>query len=209
MPRNTPGGSLARYPVKYLETRRRDIIRSLSVVSVVGCGAGALSWVSVVGNVTPTVAAFATAFALVVALINVLGLRDYRQSSIYPYFTARISGRSDWPGHRALLRNGRAIDDAISAHGAKPLSFFGFADDLYGGTVVWHDPAEGIASIRIAEAVLPSMPISEDDRLLLGPIFRNVIDRLDRARKEQVQFCFIIRGGATNGLEQECRQGYL
>ncbi len=116
------------------------------------------------------------------------GVRDSMRARIVPYFESRI-GRHDAFRHGAVVaRRCASLDELCLARGVRPISSFGFADDIRGERVVWYDASEGLLTIRELMAAV-------HEEILLGEDLRAMEQALLRASEEDIRFCFILRNG--------------
>lgn len=124
--------------------------------------------------------------------------------SIAPYFDREIGGLSTFGQGEAIAKHCRRLDDLAAGKGAAPLSAFGYADDLKGETVVWHEPGAGLATVSsLLETLSPDGP----DRRLVEELAA-VRDALRAAESKGAKFSFILRSGdGTNAMEHQLRKG--
>ncbi len=149
----------------------------------------------------------------VLCLISVpASLRDIRQVSILPYFKKGeviVDGETFLHG-KALARNWLFVEEAAQRNGLQSLSRFGFADDMAGETVVWHEASEGLAAVNALLALLRRNPdLIEESAAVIEDLVR-IAFRLEDAMHLRVPFCLLQRFGNTaSGYEMDMRQGYL
>lgn len=68
---------------------------------------------------------------------------------ILPYFAKgneRVVATTFMSGH-ALSQHFQILEDMAMRRECEPLSTFGFADDLRGETLVWHDAKRGLKTV--------------------------------------------------------------
>lgn len=130
---------------------------------------------------------------------------------IVPYYTkqpgnvrpASDASRAAFHGGVRLAAGLSRVDEVARQRGLKPLSAFGFDDDVLGQRPQWHDPAEGL---RTVAAIIDSLPESDSATADL----RAIRDALADAVAGRVSFCLILRYGADDfisGHEMERREG--
>lgn len=185
------------YPRRHLRTGIVGVAGSL------GCGlpltglAVSAFWVSATALLTPATRSpfnlfgvlFAGYFTFCFGYGMVIGgVRDSMRARIVPYFESRI-GRHDAFRHGAVVaRRCASLDELCLARGVRPISSFGFADDIRGERVVWYDASEGLLTIRELVAAV-------HEEILLGEDLRAMEQALLRASEEDIRFCFILRNG--------------
>ena len=139
-----------------------------------------------------------------ITVTSVLELITGNSVMIVPYFEQAV-GASTFACGGEVARSCRYLDDlAINAR-EKPISAFGFHDDLSGDTLVWHLPQEGLRTFATLIAEIESADLAGDRRLLFE--LRLIKHALLNAEAQGTRFCLLIRGGYTNQLEHERRQG--
>jgi hypothetical protein len=154
-----------------------------------------------------------SAFLFVLLLLCIPGISSKNIVAILPYFSKShpgVSGGCSFLSGKALARNCVYLDSLAIQSGWKPLSFFGFADDLHSQKLVWHEPEEGFQTISGLRAALCSDPslLSEADALIAELTL--IEANLSEAVRLQAPFCLLLRyGDFASGQEMEARQGYF
>jgi hypothetical protein len=154
-----------------------------------------------------------SALLFVLLLLCIPGTFGTNFVAILPYFPKShpgVSGGCSFLSGEALARNCVYLDSLAIQSGWKPLSFFGFADDLYSKRLVWHDPEEGFQTVSGLRAALCSDPslLSESDVLIAELTL--IEANLTEAVRLQAPFCLILRCRPfASGQEMEARQGYF
>lgn len=91
--------------------------------------------------------------------------------------------------------------------GCEPLSTFGFADDLNGETLIWHDAARGLKTVatllsRCEAEIEPLMGVKLD--------LEHLKSALEDAARKNVSFCLLLRHSNVWGVgEMNIRQGHF
>ena len=146
------------------------------------------------------------AFAVLSGPITVWAVT--RHVSLMTYYERKVGEVDTWLAGRAAVRALRPLDAMAIEAGVRPLSEFGFADDLAGESVVWHDPREGRTSVAALLKAVEIQPERVADPLAVADDLRRIGEGLDKAAALGISFCFLIRhGDSTNGMEWESRIG--
>jgi hypothetical protein len=198
------------YPALHYERIRSARKYSVVAVGVTGClflcGLGG----SVFGFFPPLVTAFFGAMFILVGLIGVFAsiYDTTRYVQIIPYFQRRLGGIDTFLAGRTMVCFLKQLDRIAENQNAKPISSFGFADDLLGQEVLWHDPMTGLQTIDAIQSVVQQSSIPDAiGRPLLSDLAK-WHHALERAAAEHVSFCVLLRhGNATSGHEWDVRQG--
>jgi len=204
------------YPVEHLEyvqKTRTWFVRSL----LIGGGASmVLSYGFIHDWPTPLfgLAPFVT-LAFVVLLTMTPGIvDDLRVACILPYFK-KHSGAGEVRGDTflsggAIARHCTDLDALALEAGLAPLSHFGFADDLSGAIVTWHDADQGLKTCSGLLKVLRQQPSRWKDTAAVIDDLARMEVCLQNACRLQVPFCLLLRHGSTaSGHEMDVRQGYF
>ncbi|MFO0910949.1 MAG: hypothetical protein U0794_21845 [Isosphaeraceae bacterium] len=132
----------------------------------------------------------------------------YRGDSIVPYFPSKVGNIDTFGrGHR-LARWFEPLEELAATLNVRPLSDFGFADDLAGEKVVWHDPADGLRTVEALRASVADRDtgIPHDPRLLED--LQHLSEALAIARDRKIAFSLLYRAmDGTSAQEWEVRQG--
>lgn len=133
---------------------------------------------------------------------------------IAPYFEKRLLEDPALPGRpdtdpfkrgKALAKQCRQLDGLAVSRQVYALSHFGFADDFEGEEVTWHGAGDGIRSMAgllgglDGSALAFAGEVKEDLQSIAGA--------LQRAQKQEVRFCLILRNGRDYSFEK--RKGSL
>jgi len=125
-------------------------------------------------------------------------------ASIAPYFDQRIGGISTFGRGQEVARNCRRLDALAAEKGVRLISDYGYADDLRGETLVWHDPRAGIETVS---ALIGAIETSGADAKLAEELI-NIRKSLELAADKGAKFSFILRSGdGSNSMEHEQRKG--
>ncbi|MBS0262283.1 MAG: hypothetical protein JSS02_10065 [Planctomycetes bacterium] len=202
------------YPARFEEARRQSLTGAwgccgpvlLISLGCVGFSAWALcqtwgTWelVAVLGFVTWTVLVGSS----LIAQVNVAW-----QTSIVPYFQSEIGGIESFASGYAVARACQSLDALAAELGLLPLSAFGFNDDWAGEQLVWHAPAEGLATCQGLLAALADRPGALPGQERVIRELRRIAAALQKAHEKKIPFCLLLRvGDGTNAMEWEQRQG--
>lgn len=199
------------YPSLHDERFRRVKRYSIVVTGVTGClflvgVAGA-----VLGSIPPLVAAISGALFILFGFIGSIGsiYATSRYVQIIPYFQRRLGGIDTFLAGHTLVRYLNQLDGIAMNQNVQPISSFGFADDLLGEEVVWHDPKIGLQTIGRIQAALNQLDIPNTIKRALLSDLAKWRQALERAVAEQVLFCVLLRhGNSTSAHEWEVRKGF-
>ena len=137
-------------------------------------------------------------------------IRDRSIISILPYFDKLVPGPQTFCHGHALARNSKQVDAFAEVQGLKPISVFGFNDDLMGETVQWHDPADGLATVTGLIIAMESQPAGWKEAAAILADLRRILEALTAARQTGARFCFLVRlGNGASGHEMDLRRGYF
>ena len=133
--------------------------------------------------------------------------------AILPYFPKShpgVSGGCSFLSGKALARNCTFLDTMAVQSGWKPLSYFGFADDLHNGKLVWHESGDGLQTISGLRTALCNDPSLLSEAAALVAELTLIEANLLEAVRLQAPFCLLLRyGSSASGQEMEVRQGYF
>jgi len=136
-------------------------------------------------------------------------IRDSSLIRILPYFDKPVPGHTFLRGE-ALARNSKELDSIAESKGLKPISYFGFNDDMWSESVQWHDPKDGLATISALITAVGARFNQVNDRQDVLSDLGFVRDALIAAEHRGARFCFLLRlGGGFTLREIETRQGYF
>lgn len=130
---------------------------------------------------------------------------DAKVARVVPYFPKgelHVEADTQFRGH-ALARRFQFLEERSLELGVEPLSHFGWADDLGGQQLVWHDAARGLVTVA-ALLELPALePELQDDLTRLRAA-------LTSAQEVNAPFCLLLlHGQSTSGWEMDTRRGHL
>ncbi len=198
------------YPAKHKEIVQRDKRVALAVFMGTGLFLATALVATVYFAVHPAVAALSAAifilFGLLGSLMNVVDTIRYVR--VMPYYERELGGIDTFLTGYALAKYLNQLDTLAIEHGVRTISSFGFADDLRGETLVWHDGAAGIACVRALLAAIDEQAMPADVREAIRRDLRAWEHALNEACTQGVRFCVLmIHGNATSGHEWDIRQG--
>jgi hypothetical protein len=158
-------------------------------------------------------------FAVVVGFSFRGAWGDWRICTIVPYFERKRGGpdpiypkpynRYRLPGS-FLAINCQRLDELTVRLGVKPISYFGFNDDLRGEELHWHDANEGLATLDALLAAVSSKPLEFPEGENLLQDMEGVRFVLKDAVDKGIRFCFLLREGeGRSGAEDETRTGSM
>ena len=164
---------------------------------------------TVFGPIPAGVTAMAGAIALFGLCGSLGGLYDaYRHAQIHPYFQRPVGNIDTFCVGRSLARYFKQLDSIATGAGVKPLSAFGFNDDMRGETLQWHSPSEGLMTCRALLRNIETGHAPMTVKIALKADLTKWTDALERAQAESVLFCILLRHcNATSGHEWDVRQG--
>lgn len=175
------------------------------------------NWPAALWALTPELF-FPAAFIFVLVLLMTIGSLDgMRHVAILPYFkkghppagSPSVQGDTFLRG-QTVARCCTYLDVLAQQNGLKPLSSFGFADDLGQETVIWHDAAQGLATVSGLLSILRQTPFLGQDTQAVVEDLTAWQENLASASQLQVPFCLLLRHGNTaSGHEMDVRQGYF
>ena len=129
-------------------------------------------------------------------------------SSICPYFEREVGDIHTFGHGQILVRRHRELDALADRLGVAPFATFGFADDLAGRPVVWHDPATGLATFEALLGALadPACAIARKKPIVAD--LERIVDALKKARARGIRFSLDYRdGNGTSAQEWQVRKG--
>jgi hypothetical protein len=125
-------------------------------------------------------------------------------ASIVPYFDRTVGVTGTFAQGAAVARNCRRLDELAAEQGIAPLSSFGFADDLRGEPVTWHEPRAGIEAIS---RLLSEIDAGGADTVLAREL-EAIRGALETTAGKGAKFALILRSGdGTNAREHALRAG--
>jgi hypothetical protein len=134
-----------------------------------------------------------------------VAILEDRPPGLCPYFERPLGAAKTYAHGKALGQRFPELDTWAEGLGVRPVASYGFADDLRGETLVWHDPLEGLMTFRLLLERLEELDREEDAEL--RDDLRRVVDALRAAAAEEVRFCLVLAAGYTCAREHEVRQG--
>ncbi len=209
MPPAAASPDLRNYPERYHVTVRQCLRASLWAMGVTGLVALTLDLAAVFANGPLFLAALASAVFLVFGLLASVGaMIDCRTARVMPYFRRHVGEIDTFLAGEALARHLPFLDDLAARCDLPPLSAFGFADDLNGETLTWHNPSEGLRTVLRLRNSLQELPEDVLDHLAVLEDLQKLEQALQRAEAQDIPFCLLFRhGNTTSGHEWSVRQG--
>lgn len=165
---------------------------------------------SVLGTFPPLIAAVLGALFILFGLIGSFGsiYDTERYVQIIPYFQRHLGGIDTFLAGQTLVRYLNQLDCIAANQCVHPISSFGFADDLLGEQVVWHEPMDGLQSIGAIQSALNQSNIPDTIKSALHSDLAKWQHALEHAAAEHVLFCVLLRhGNTTSAHEWDVRQG--
>ncbi len=207
-------GESSGYPDRHWRVVRRSLGWFAGVNAVLGGGALELTLFAIHGRgegADRTVVAAAMVDAIYALYLwgSLWHWNDVlRHAQVMPYFQRRVGEIDTFLGGRVLARHVVELDLAARGLGLAPLSAFGWADDLEGDTLTWHDPAAGLETVQALLALLKGEQVARSDRDAIVADLEGIAHALSRAGAKGIWFSLLLRHStATNGREWEARQG--
>lgn len=177
---------------------RRMLRPGIWISSITGLVATVALLAAVFGNWTPmfsaqTLAAFlfAGSLSLIDSIFTIRNLR------IFPYFSSTVGEIETFLSGWCLTQNMHFLDELAIGHDVRTLSSFGFADDLFGETFIWHAAEEGLTTVEFLMKELPVdwTKVNDPDKVLED--LQKLRHALVRARDQQIEFCLVMRRGTV------------
>jgi hypothetical protein len=208
------------FPQTYRYFRGYPARYRLDLFSRIGCTIGCLPmlavplfcasfyWNSIQGHLRPgPVAALVLSGLYFLGFVLILA-NGFPKPQILPYFEKPLGSIGTWLHGQAIARNCRALDEAAAAHGATPLSAFGYGDELNKEPFEWHEARLGLETVRRLEELLPKYPELVDDVVAVWDELQFIEEALAKAEAKEVRFCLHMRcSDYTSGLEMDARKG--
>ncbi len=198
------------YPLKHFDEIRAAKRYAIRAIAITGTTFASLLAGTIFGPVSPLATATAGAVFLMFGLFGGLGsLYDTcHYVQVILYFERSLGEIDTFLAGNTMVRVMKQLDAIATEENVQPLSTFGFADDIRGEDLHWHDPVNGLQSI---EAILQRLAESEVPTAILKPL-RDDLNKwkhaLERAASEIVLFCILVRhGNSTSGQEWDVRKG--
>lgn len=206
-----PGASAGRrlFPDRYYALRQeqfRWMIGRVLILGIVSLGGVALTcWT----EFPAVLAALALALFTFTLAADLLSWNDTsRWVRIIPYFERRVGEIDTFLAGESLARQFLALEKLAAKSGCRPLSDFGFNDDLAGESLVWHPAEAGLETVRTLREEVTHDPGSVPDAAAVDADLERWQYALARARDTQIPFCVLLRvGNATCAQEWEVRRG--
>jgi hypothetical protein len=145
-------------------------------------------------------------FAWMTFVVTVMLLDILFFSSVCPYFESPVGDIETFGHGRALARRHCELDALACRHGVAPLSSFGFADDLEGETLVWHDPADGLATVEALLGALSGPGCEIPRREPIVADLKRVADALAKAHAKGIRFCLMYVSVRRSASGKRCDQ---
>ncbi len=182
------------YPDRYAQVVRRGDRIGLYVSAVALAVAVPVTMLAVLGPGSQwrrldLLAAALDAVALLIVLGNIMSSIDVRTVRVFPYFESEVGEIHTFLHGKALARHVKELDELAQSRGVRPLSEFGFHDDLDGEALVWHDPADGLATFdTLLDALRDGAEIDERPAVIAD--IEHIVHALNRAlRRASASAC--------------------
>ena len=191
------------YPPKYYEVVQQQksfTVKLIAVATMIAviCVVPAIWWNGPLSLATTSLAAW-----VFIVTGGVMALIDVRHATLMLYFEREVGGIESFLAGSAIMRHLLPLDRRCAETGLRPISTFGFEDDLLGQAVVWHSADEGLRSVT---GLLEQISPQENGPLVAD--LRTWQHALTRAREQQIRFCVLMRfGNSTSGQEWSTRKG--
>lgn len=196
------------FPAKYAKNTRREIF--VYVILIV-CGAYITAFSLI--NCPIVVTSLFGAIFLFTLYLFVETLRALKKVAVIPYFNEAIPGEWDFKNGNVVARNIRFLDELARSIDTAPLSDFGYADDLGGDQLTWHDPARGINTVnKLVKIIADDSTMNRSDKDHLHEVEKALISlrsRLEIALAHDARFALLIKHPVISGLEVERRLGFF
>lgn len=198
------------YPVRHADAVRSAYRSACIAILVTGVPFLVLFLGTLWGDLPALLTAVSGALFLMIGLVGGIGaIRDtHRHIRVIPYFRRRLGEIDTFLAGRSMARYLQHLDAIASEQSVAGLSTFGFADDLRGEQVQWHDPRDGLRSIEAILKGLEQTDLTEPIRTPLLDDLGKWRQALQRAVAEDVPFAILLRhGDVTSGHEWDVRAG--
>jgi hypothetical protein len=198
----------AGYPTLHYERIRSARRRSVVAFGITGflCLLGLLG--AIFSYVPPLVAAFLAAIFVLFGLISAIASFFDNYVQIIPYFQRPLRGIDTFLAGHTLVLFLNQLDRIAEQQNVRTISSFGFADDLQGEQVIWHEPHVGLQTILAIQNAVRQLNVPQATARLLIADLSKWQQALERACAEQVLFSVLLRhGNSTSGHEWDVRQG--
>lgn len=132
--------------------------------------------------------------------------RSIFQVRVVPYFERQVGGIRTFLAGSALARHWERLDDLARELDSDPLSAFGFAEDLEGEPVIWHDAAKGYDTVEALRQRIEREWVTRDLDLLRD--LDALAHALSRAAEQRIRFSLLVWvGDGTSPMEMARRTG--
>ena len=178
-------------------------------MGITGVAALTLDVAAIYANGPVFLAALASAVFLIFGLLASVGeMIDCRTARVMPYFRRHVGEINTFLAGEALARHLPFLDDLAAHSEVPPLSTFGFADDLNGEILTWHNPTVGLRTVLRMQHILQESAEDGLDRPAILEDLQKLEHALERAEAQDIPFCLLFRhGNTTSGHEWSVRQG--
>ena len=161
-------------------------------------------------GIPPLIAALAAAFFFLFGLLGGIGsvYDTARYIRLMPYFERQLGGIDTFIAGQSLASYLQQLDLLARYYDVQPLSTFGFADDMRGETLVWHDAHLGVQCITTLLTAIEGQSIPNKVRNAIKNDLVLWEQALLRAKELDVKFCVLLmHGNSTSGHESDIRKG--
>ncbi len=202
---NEPG-----YPQLHYDRVRAAKGYALRAIAFTGIMFVILLLGTILGPIPPIAATLSCAIFVMFGLLSgFFSIYDtYYYVQAIPYFQRRLGQIDTFLAGQTIARFLTQLDAIASDQNVPLLSTFGFADDLRGEVLRWHDPKTGLRSLEAILVGLDHSQIPESVRRPLVDDLKKWHHALERAALENVLFCLLLRHeSTTSGHEWDVRKG--
>jgi hypothetical protein len=202
------------YPARFERGQREAVRWSLGcmgpflLLAILGAGCSLYAWHSAGRGPLWWSTIGLLIFVAYFVYLLITGLFPAWQTTIVPYFESSPGHINTFGRGKYLARNCQNLDRIAIEQGFDPMSAFGFYDDLFGETVVWHDSHRGLATFSAIRSVLEQNPGKIPFQAQTLEEIALVEESLHLAAQKQIRFSLLLRMcDVTNAQEWEIRQG--
>lgn len=198
------------YPQRHYEAVRSAKRCAIRAIAITGLLAVLLVACSIYDVLPPVFGSIGlVVFGLFGLLGGLGGLYDtVRYVRLIPYFKSHVGEIDTYLNGQTLARHCQQLDDLAQHLRVRPISYFGFNDDLRNEPLTWHAPADGLHTVS---AILKSLEENKSDEGISNDVLADLKkwrDALGRASEMDIPFCvLLLHGNSTSGHEWSIRKG--